>query len=212
MTSPDVERPRVSRFYTSVRRIPIMIGKAGNTRLPGGPYSVTQFIAGGAVLVIGWNTMSLWGSLFGSFPLVRIAALLGMAALALYLAGQLPSTRRKIHHLAADTVGAIANPSAGTLNGQSMKLRAPHRLTGTVLIAGAPFVDEPAPAAAAAPMPVPEPAATPVPVPEPAAQTAAVEEAPAAPLATPTAAIPAAPVRFASGLDRLLEQARTKEI
>lgn len=197
MSTPDVERPRVSRFYTSVRRIPIMIGKAGNTRLPGGPYSVTQFIAGGVVLVIGWNTMSLWGPLFGTFPLVRIVALLGMAVTALWLAGQLPSTRRKIHHLAADTVGAIANPSAGTLNGQPMKLRPPHRLTGTVLIAGAPAVDE-----------APVPTAVPAPVPEPVVQTVAVEELPL----TPVAATTAAPIRFASGLDRLLEQARTKEI
>lgn len=197
MSSPDVERPRVSRFYTSVRRIPIMIGKAGNTRLPGGPYSVTQFIAGGVVLVIGWNTMSAWGPLFGTFPLVRIIALLGMAATALFLAGQLPSTRRKIHHLAADTVGAIANPSAGTLNGQSPKLRPPHRLTGAVLIADYP---------------------TSGPV---LAHSTAVNEAPAAaraamasvvvdtPLAAPSPAAPS--TRYASGLDRLLEQARTKE-
>lgn len=198
MSTPDVERPRVSRFYTNVRRIPIMIGKAGNTRLPGGPYSVTQFIAGGVVLVIGWNTISLWGPLFGTFPLVRIVALLGMAATALYVAGQLPSTRRKIHHLAADTVGAIANPSAGTLSGQPMKLQPPHRLTGTVLIAGAPAIDELAPV----------PIAVPVPAPAPAMQTVAVEGLPLTPVAT----TPAAPIRFASGLDRLLEQARTKEI
>lgn len=198
MSTPDVERPRVSRFYTGVRRIPIMIGKAGNTRLPGGPYSVMQFMAGGAVLVIGWNTMSVWGPLFGTFPLVRIVALLGMAATALWLAGQLPSTRRKIHHLAADTMGAIANPSAGTLNGQPMKLRSPHRLTGTVLIAGAPAVDEHAPVHAAVP----------VPAPVPAAQAVVVEEV----LSAPSASSPVAPTRFASGLDRLLEQARTKEI
>lgn len=198
MSTPDVERPRVSRFYTGVRRIPIMIGKAGNTRLPGGPYSVTQFIAGGVVLVIGWNTMSVWGPLFGTFPLVRIVALAGMAVTALWLAGQLPSTRRKIHHLAADTMGAIANPSAGTLNGQPMKLRSPHRLRGTVLIAGAPVVDEP----------IPVSAAVPVPAPVPAAQTVVADEAPPA----PSASSPVAPIRFASGLDRLLEQARTKEI
>lgn len=200
MSTPDVELPRVSRFYTSVRRIPIMIGKAGNTRLPGGPYSVTQFIAGGVVLVIGWNTLSVWGPLFGSFPLVRIVALLGMAATALWLAGQLPPTRRKIHHLAADTVGAIANPSAGTLNGQPMKLRSPHRVTGTVLIAGATPVDE-------IPLPV-APAANPSPVAVTAA--ASVAGVTAAPPTSPT--LPStAPARYASGRDRLLEQARTKE-
>lgn len=199
MSTPDVERPRVSRFYTSVRRIPIMVGKAGNTRLPGGPYSVPQFIAGGVVLVIGWNTMSVWGPLFGTFPLVRIVALLGMAAVALYLAGQLPSTRRKIHHMAADTVGAIANPAAGTLNGQPMKLRSPHRLTGTVLIAGAPAVNEPAPVRVAAPSPAP--------VAVPAPTITAATETPPLTLATS----PTAPARYASGLDRLLEQARTKE-
>lgn len=199
MSTPDVERPRVSRFYTGVRRIPIMIGKAGNTRLPGGPYSVTQFIVAGVVLVVGWNTMSVWGPLFGTFPLVRIVALLGMAVTALWLAGQLPSTRRKIHHLATDTVGAIANPSAGTLNGQPMKLRSPHRLTGTVLIAVAPAVDESAPVRVAAPNPAP------VAVPAPLITAAA--EAPPITLAPS----PTAPARYASGLDRLLEQARTKE-
>jgi len=198
MSTPDVERPRVSRFYTGVRRIPIMIGKAGNTRLPGGPYSVTQFIAGGVVLAIGWKTMSVWGPLFGTFPLVRLVALLGMAATVLWLAGQLPSTRRKVHHLAADTLGAIANPSAGTLNGQPMKLRSPHRLKGTVLIAGAPALDEPTPV----PVPVPELA------PVPTVQAVVLEETPP----TPSTSSPVAPTRFASGLDRLLEQARTKEI
>lgn len=204
MSSPDTERVRPPRFFTNIRRIPLLIGKAGNTRLPGGPYTVVQICTGVLVLVVGYNTLSVWGPLFGGFPLIRLVALLAGTFGAMMLAGQIPSTRRKVRHVASDTLGAVADPAAGTLNGRAVKLPRPHRVTGSVRIAVAPAPVEHIPTAeSAAPVTAPRRAVKP-------ARAARTRRRPAglpAPEFVPT--VPAA--RFASGLDRLLEQARMKE-
>lgn len=184
MTSPGVEDPaRTARFFTSIRRLPLMIGKAGNTRLPGGPYTITQFLAGGLVLFVGYQTMTIWGPLVGQFPLVRLFALLGFAAGAMWLSGQLPSTKRKLHNMVADLAGTAAAPAAGTVNGRPVRLRPPHRVYGTVRLA------------------------TPS-TPEPVVDAVAATDPPD--VAAASAVLPVA-LRFSSGLDRLLAQARVKE-
>ena len=190
MSMPVDEQPRIARFFTSIRRIPILIGKAGNSRIPGGPYTPFQFLVGAVVLVVGYNTMPLWGPLVGKFPLVRLIALAVISVFALWASGLLPTTRRKIHNLAFDAVGATLVPAAGKLNGRPVKLPAPHRTTGGVLIDADEFEDLDADL-----------------------DTGALEDAPAPVLPdSPTPSAPAVPAAgFASGLDRLLEQARTKE-
>lgn len=193
------EKPRTARFYTTIRRIPLLIGKAGNTQLPGGPYTPAQFGVGLIVLVVGYQTMPLWGPMVGRFPLVRLIALLIATVFIVWASGQLPTSKRQLHNLAIDGFGAVVAPAAGKLNGRAVRLTAPHLVGGVVLI-GADPLDEHLPAESPGLAPAPVVASTPLPS-VPAAPTSLV----ASRRATPT------PPAFASGLDRLLEQARTKE-
>ncbi len=206
MSTPRDERPRTARFYTSISRIPVLIGKIGESRLIGGPYTPTQIVIGVLVLVIGYNTMPVWGPLVGSFALVRIFALLVAAGFALWASGQLPSSRRKVHNVVIDATGATFAPGAGKLNGRPVRLPKPHRISGTVLIEPDPFdVDELDALAATTPVetaPADLVAAAPVVVDEPT-------PVPAADIIPPVSKTPAP--AFASGLDRLLQQARVKE-
>lgn len=202
MTTPRNEQPRTARFFTGITRIPLLIGKAGNSRLPGGPYTPAQFVVGALVLAVGWKTMPLWGPMAGSFPLIRILALVVASAFALWASGQLPSSRRKIHNLAFDAASVMTAPAAGKLNGRPVRLPAPHRVTGTVLIEADPFEELVEMAAAL----VGEGANV-------ADESPLVDESPLIPASETTE--PQSPVvsvpSFASGLDRLLEQARVKE-
>lgn len=206
MSTSSDERPRTARFYTSISRIPVLIGKIGESRLIGGPYTPTQIVIGVLVLVIGYNTMPVWGPLVGSFALVRIFALLVAAGFALWVSGQLPSSRRKIHNLVIDASGAAFAPGAGKLNGRPVRLPTPHRVGGTVLIEPDPFdTDElewlaainPAETAPTEPV-----IGAPRAVDELVLTTAAGIIPPASKIPSPA---------FASGLDRLLQQARVKE-
>lgn len=206
MSTPRDERPRTARFYTSISRIPVLIGKIGESRIIGGPYTPTQIVLGVLVLVVGYNTMPVWGPLVGSLTLVRLFALLVAAGFVLWASGQLPSSRRKIHNLVIDAAGATIAPGAGKLNGRPVRLPTPHLVGGTVLIgidpldefdAAEDLVEFGAVEAALADLVIAEPI---VDEPETVPDTATEPQASVTP-------VPA----FASGLDRLLQQVRVKE-
>lgn len=71
----DTNEPgEVLRWYTRARKIPRFVGKApGGGRYPGGPYTITQAVGGSAVLMIGQQTMGVWGH-FGLLPNLLILA------------------------------------------------------------------------------------------------------------------------------------------
>lgn len=203
MSARGDSQPRIARFYTSITRIPLLIGKAGESRIPGGPYNPAQLIVGGLVLLAGWNTMSLWGPLVSSLPLIRILTLIVAAAFCTWASGQLPTSRRKIHNLAFDFTGALTAPTAGKLNGRPVRFPLAHGAGRTVLIEADDsngdldaFVGQAeeavAPPAATAPA---------LPLPDISSEISPPEQQ------APVAPSPA----FASGLDRLLTQARVKE-
>lgn len=52
------------RFFTGTRRIPMTFGTnpATGERIPGGPYTSTQFFGGLIVAVLMWLTNPLWGT------------------------------------------------------------------------------------------------------------------------------------------------------
>ncbi|MEB3961241.1 hypothetical protein OKJ48_13430, partial [Streptomyces kunmingensis] len=61
---------RSARFYTTARRLPWVIGKFADFRIPFGPFNAVQIAVmsvGGLVLV---KTASVWWSLTGPAPIV----------------------------------------------------------------------------------------------------------------------------------------------
>lgn len=195
MSSPIDEQPRTARFFTSVRRIPLLIGKVGGTRLIGGPYTPLQFVIGALTLFAGYNTMWLWGPWISGFPIVQLAALVLVSATAMWASGHLPSTRRKVHHLAFDLMGAVTDPALGTVNGRQVRIPAPHDAGAVVLV----YEEDEAADHDSWAVDAPTHPLTDMPIPTPTPSTSS------APTAPPTAG------GFTSGLDRLLAQAGTKE-
>lgn len=203
--------PNVARFYTAARRIPVLIGKINGARIPGGPYTLTQIVVGGIVLWIGYKTAGLWGA--GLYPLVRMTVLAGIAFGTTWATGKIPSTRRRLMDLASDFGTALSLPDLGTYQGRRISIARPHRVDGTVLMQLEPGVQI---ATAAAPVAVAEPAAPALAIPAPAPAPAAVEaeaEAVAAPATEAELPSNVIPLRrsYATGVERLLEQARRKE-
>jgi hypothetical protein len=169
-----------------------MIGRLNDgTRIPGGPYTLTQAGVAAVAFLLAMITRGLWGS--GNI-LVDLPVTLGVTWGATWIIGRIPTARRPLLNVAAGAFEAVVAPSAGTYRGRKFELRKPHLAGGR-----APVLDIPAAgartAAPAAPAPKPAPTATTTtPTPTPAA----------APVPAPAAA-PAV-----SGVERLLELARAK--
>ncbi|UFU16035.1 conjugal transfer protein (plasmid) [Curtobacterium sp. C1] len=205
--------PTVARFYTAARRIPVLIGKINGARIPGGPYTLTQIVVGGIVLWVGYKTAGLWGA--GLYPLVRMTVLAGIAFGATWATGKIPTTRRRLMDLASDFSTALSLPELGSYKGKRISIARPHLVGGTVLMQL-----EPEALATAAPVATATTAERPAPVaptadPAPVAVIAAEPEPVAAPELIAADELPenVIPIRrsYATGVERLLEQARRKE-
>lgn len=102
---PESSAPkRVMRSYTPALKIPKFIGRLKDgTRLPGGPYTMTQFLVGVAVLVVGYILMPLWAQLLPTSSsgaagwLIAHVVLVGVAAGSAYVTGYIPADANPVH-------------------------------------------------------------------------------------------------------------------
>lgn len=148
----ESDRPNdVVRWYTRARKFPQLLGRTPDgTRLWGGPYTVTQAIGGGLVLVVGVKTMGLWGS----FGLVGNAlVLLSAAAGTVFFLGRIPLGARNPVAVVAGLVRAMSAPATGRLAGRAVRIRRPRQVRHRVVIA----TSQPVEAALIAPEPIPAP-------------------------------------------------------
>lgn len=181
-----VEEVEIARFYTRSRRFPKMIGRMHDgTKIPGGPYTVTQAAIGGMLFLVAVTTRAQWGT--GNI-LIDIPIAIGVAWGAAWGAGRIPSTRRNLLSVLLGGLSAMFRPVSGKYRGAPVRIRPPHAVAGRVTLGA----DVPAPTAADL---VAAPAPTPAPV------------APIEPSPTP---VPARPSTATTAVERLLEQARTK--
>ncbi|MFD0033804.1 hypothetical protein ACFVJK_37350 [Streptomyces sp. NPDC127172] len=118
------EPVRTVRFYTSARRLPWVIGKFADWKIPFGPFNAVQIgvmSIGGLVLV---RTASYWWSLLGPVPVVVWVAALFVCRRH-KVAGRTPVG-------AALGVGArLLQPSGGRIGGRAARDRRAQTLTGT---------------------------------------------------------------------------------
>lgn len=188
----------IARFYTRSRRFPKMIGRmTDGSRIPGGPYTLTQVGVGGTVLLGMLLTRTLWTT---QAVLLDLAITAGVAWGVTWLVGLLPITRRNLFAAFLGAVAAMFKPTGGTYKGQVPKVRRPHHVVGStrLLLPGRPDSPDAAPAP-----PIPEKAIerpkAPAPVPAP-------------PRERPVLALAAAPRGSSmSAVERLLQQAKSKE-
>lgn len=118
------EEPKilVGRFYTAARKFKQLIGQLPDgTVIPGGPYTLTQFVP--AMTIILLAALKFW--LFG-FPgflwtLLQIMVVLLVAGASIFILGKVPPTRRSLFHLASTYPALIFSSKSGYWNGQAIK-------------------------------------------------------------------------------------------
>ncbi len=131
--APAVE---VVKWYTRARKFPQLIGRTPDgRRIPGGPYTFTQAIGAGVVLLVGVNTMGLWAGygLIGN-GLILLGAAYGMVL----LLGRIPVGSRSPLAVVSGGVRALGAPRVGRLAGRPVRLRRPRRVRHRVVISSVP--------------------------------------------------------------------------
>jgi hypothetical protein len=131
---------QTGRFYTAARKFQQLIGvtPAGET-IPGGPYTVTQFIVGIVVLVLGFITRPLWSQ--GELTDVLFIAVAAVGAT--YALGRMPGSRRSIINLMNCWITLMTRPRTGTYRGKKMPTSYSTAKRRTVRTSTAPALGEP---------------------------------------------------------------------
>lgn len=178
----------VARFYRTTKYPKVMGRFYDGTKIPGGPYTMTQGVVGAIALFVALQTSSLWGR--GNIILdLPIGALFVWGAA--WVAGRIRVGNRNPAVLLLGLFRAATSPSQGQYNDLPYRAKTPHRVRGRVI------TDLPSnrvqPVKNHAKQPRPEPIAPALAKPNPAPQTAAVE----------------AP-RAVSAVERLLAQSNSK--
>jgi hypothetical protein len=125
--------PEVVKWYTRARKFPQMIGRTPDgAKLPGGPYTVAQAVAAGAILVVGLNTMSLWAR----FGLVgNMLVLATVTVLVVWSLGRVPVGSRSPFSVVAGVAQAVAAPTHGRIGGRAVRIPPPRQLRHRVVFA-----------------------------------------------------------------------------
>ncbi len=189
MTVPQEE---IARFYTRSRRFPKMIGRMNDgSRIPGGPYTLTQVGVGGAVLLVMLVTRGLLWSTGEILIDLLVTAVIAFATT--WLVGRIPMTRRNLLFAFLDGAAAMFKPFGGKYQGQTIRLAQPHAAGGgSQLLSPRPARPAPSPA-------TPDPA--------PTAQPASISQPRRQRRDTAPAAAPAVMQhRPETGVERLLAQ------
>lgn len=118
-----------AKWFTGARRFPQLIGRTPNgSKLPGGPYTITQMGVAVVMLWLLWNSTWLWAR-FGLIG--NLVAGLGLLVGSVYAAGRLPFGMRNPLVVGSGWLLAverlISDPAP-------VRLRRPHCARGQVLM------------------------------------------------------------------------------
>ena len=124
--APDQER--VSRYYTTARRHPWVLGKVGDFKLLLGPYTPAQIVVGavGAVLL---GVTTSWWTWMGPLPLVAWVAAIWLVR-SPRIAGRAPFPA------AVGWLSLAVQPASGRLSGKAARDARPTTLYGGFGIEG----------------------------------------------------------------------------
>lgn len=132
MSTATHSSARVMRSYTRALRIGVLIGQLRDgTRIPGGPYTVTQAVTGMVIIGVSYVTRGLWADLLPgtgtiSSDLLSYPAILAFGVAGAWVAGKIPQEVNP-----ATAVGGVvsgARPARyGTRSGKSVPATPPAR-------------------------------------------------------------------------------------
>lgn len=135
-----MSKEEIARFYTRSRRFPKMIGRmTDGSRIPGGPYTLTQVGFGGVALMLLLMTRTMWST---GVTLLDLAITAGVAWGVTWVVGMLPMTRRNLVLAFVDAAAAMLKPHGGRYQERPIRINRPHQAIGGTLM--------PAPVSAAA--------------------------------------------------------------
>lgn len=133
----------VTRFYTSVRRIPTLVGKLPNGGfIPGGPYTLGQVVLLLLVAIGGFYTMPLWGG--GNADLGNFIKLAMAVALTSMLSSKVRWRGRQVLPALRGAAYSYTHGSQPRQGGRTPTARGPQRLRSNILL----IEDLPAPVVA----------------------------------------------------------------
>ncbi|MCQ4210425.1 hypothetical protein M4J07_009407, partial [Streptomyces longispororuber] len=122
--SPGSEPVRTARFYTTARRLPWVIGKFADWKIPLGPFNAVQVALmslGGLVLV---KTSSYWWSLAGPVPVVAWAV-------AIFVCRRHKVAGRTPVGAALGVISRVIQPAGGRIGGRAARDGRAQPLRGT---------------------------------------------------------------------------------
>ena len=148
MTEQQTSSRSVVKKFTKARNFPQLIGKAPDgKKIPGGPYTLTQFVGAGVVGGLLWLTSSIWAR---GGTITNVAIFLGLTGGTLWALGRLPQGARSpvsvIRGIARAVTGSMA---PAKINGAPVRSTRPHAVRGTVIIVDLPATPNLVDAAAA---------------------------------------------------------------
>ncbi|MFC4372282.1 hypothetical protein [Citricoccus nitrophenolicus] len=128
MSSSQGDRaPEVGRFYSGARNFKQVLGSfPDGSKIPGGPYTFTQFGVLVGSLFIAWITNPLWSIDLVSDVIIGGGAAFGLAL----LAGRMPGSRRNPIRVIVGIYGLLVRPRRGVYRGRPMRAtfsKASHR-------------------------------------------------------------------------------------
>lgn len=124
---PEEQAPEFVKYYTRARKFPQLLGRfPDGTKIPGGPYTVQQLLAGVGIIAFGSMTMGIWG-VFGG--LGNVVVLIMTSVGVMFLIGRLPMNGRNPLFAAMGFVRASSAPRGGRYQGRPIKIRGPRHVT-----------------------------------------------------------------------------------
>lgn len=108
------------KFYTASRNFQQVIGTFHDgTAIPGGPYTVTQFVVGFAVLAGGFLTRSVWPIHWFPYALLVVTLAWGVV----WVTGKLPTSRRSPLNTLNSISDLLKTSRYGTVGGRDFPQR-----------------------------------------------------------------------------------------
>lgn len=122
------------QWYNAALRIPTLIGKLpSGEQIWGGPYRMSQAVAGCSLMLAAFATRGVWGPLIAGSGLVGMLTTLmvciGVGVLAGWGAGRLPLGSNPLLEAATATTQVLRS-SAGTWCGSPLRVGAAYQLRG----------------------------------------------------------------------------------
>lgn len=114
----------VTKWYTRARKIPSLIGRLpGGTRIPFGPFTVTQVLAGFGIVAVYLQVGDYTGWTAG---VPNVVLLVGVVAVVVYGLGKLPPGANPVR-LVVGGWRAMTAPACGDFRGRPLALPKPRR-------------------------------------------------------------------------------------